>query len=45
MKKIAVLCMVVIAAGCNKYELDFDEVINSKNFIAKMDENPEEALK
>lgn len=41
MKNIAVICIVVIAAGCNKYELDFDEVINSKNFIATMDENPE----
>ncbi len=40
MKEIIIICMVLITAGCKKYELDFEEEINSENFIATLDENP-----
>ena len=40
MKKIIFLMMVLAAVGCDKYELDFEEEIIARDFIATMDENP-----
>ena len=40
MKKIVMGCMLLAAFGCNRYELDFEEEIIARNFIATMNENP-----
>ena len=40
--KYSLLFLVLVCFSCDsKYELDLDEEIISKNFIATMDENPE----
>lgn len=41
MKNVWVILLVFTVVSCGKYELSLDEEIISKNFIATMDENPE----
>lgn len=39
MKNLGLLLIILSAFSCGRYELDFDEEINARNFVVTIDEN------